>query len=195
MLRCWPTPIYRRQMENCGPLNTALRAYILAKASGHAGAVTTNVGAWHSGVDARLLLQPCFSPLAGWIREAADTLLRVIWAGTSPDAQADEYAVECWSLVYRADDYQHIHIHHGSVWSGVYYVSAEPSDAEVGSGAIEFLDPRWAARERARATYSITPSAGLLLVFPSWLQHWVPPVASLRERICVAFNVGIPHDN
>ncbi len=36
--------------------------------------------------------------------------------------------------------------------------------------------------------FALPPKAGGLLVFPSWLCHWVHPYAGPGERISLAFN-------
>jgi hypothetical protein len=71
------------------------------------------------------------------------------------------------------------HTHPGAHWSAVYYVS--PPDFEEGSsGMIEFLDPRM--------ELPLRPTAGELILFPSYLVHWVLPNQSDAERVTIAFN-------
>ncbi|OLP92604.1 hypothetical protein AK812_SmicGene25574 [Symbiodinium microadriaticum] len=38
-------------------------------------------------------------------------------------------------------------------------------------------------------TLSLWP--GTLLIFPSWLGHWVPPNAAPNQRITISFNAGV----
>ena len=38
-------------------------------------------------------------------------------------------------------------------------------------------------------TVSVPPRPGLMVLFPSWLYHWVNPFYGEGERISVAFNV------
>ena len=35
------------------------------------------------------------------------------------------------------------------------------------------------------------PQAGLLVVFPSWLYHWVHPYTGQRPRVAVSFNATL----
>ena len=190
ILPCWPTPFYSRQYRGCESLNAALRNLFLAKEKESTGHVTTNVGAWHSGCTGSLWAVPEMTIVRNWIRDAAEALTRCAFAGQeSPAEPLPEFIAECWALVYRSGDYQQLHLHHDSLWSGVYYVST-CTDAESG-GAIEFLDPRWAARSSGSHTHLVQPQPGLLLAFPSWLQHWVQPVKGSGERVAIAFNVGV----
>ena len=100
----------------------------------------------------------------------------------------------CWANINRTGESHHIHSHPNNFLSGVYYVRA-PAQC----GDIVFHDPRQqaivllpnvseytpfnAARQR------ITPQAGTLLMFHSWLQHLVEENRSDQERISISFNV------
>ena len=90
------------------------------------------------------------------------------------------------------------HCHPDSAWSGVYYVDAgtEHADRPI-SGVLEFLDPRsgveavTAPGDPYGEPVRIRPAAGLLVIFPSWLYHWVHPYAGRAPRIAVSFNVTL----
>ena len=86
------------------------------------------------------------------------------------------------------------HIHPHSVISGTYYVTAPPR-----SGAIRFEDPRLGllmaapakkknARAENRTFVDVTPKAGLLLLWESWLRHGVQANGAKDKRISVSFN-------
>ena len=86
------------------------------------------------------------------------------------------------------------HIHPHSVISGTYYVTVPPK-----SGAIRFEDPRLpmlmaappkkkTARPENRSFVDVTPKAGMLLLWESWLRHGVQPNAARGSRISVSFN-------
>ena len=86
------------------------------------------------------------------------------------------------------------HIHPNSVISGTYYVTAPPK-----SGALRFEDPRLGlmmaappkkqnARPENRRFVDVTPKAGMLLLWESWLRHGVEPNAARGQRISVSFN-------
>jgi hypothetical protein len=75
----------------------------------------------------------------------------------------------------------------------VYYASVSPEGL---SGAIEFLDPRANANAYTiegavcfNRKFIIKPKPGNLLVFPSFLTHWVQPNGEAADRITVAFNI------
>ena len=79
------------------------------------------------------------------------------------------------------------HIHPHAAISGTYYVNAPP-----GAGAITFEDPRLPmmmaapprkpkARPENLTFVTVTPKAGTLLLWESWLRHGVEPNAARAE--------------
>jgi uncharacterized protein (TIGR02466 family) len=86
------------------------------------------------------------------------------------------------------------HIHPHSVISGTYYVTVPP-----GAGGLRLEDPRLPlmmaapprradAREADRGFVTLTPEAGRLFLWESWLRHEVLPNAAKSVRISVSFN-------
>ena len=100
-----------------------------------------------------------------------------------------------WANVLRSGDYFTPHTHPDATWSGVLYVDAGDSGEPAG-GFLSFRDPRGGAGMNtslldprdAAGTIHHYPHTGELLVFPSWLIHWVAPYTGKRPRISVAFN-------
>lgn len=94
------------------------------------------------------------------------------------------------------------HTHSNNFLSGVFYLKTSPQTTP-----IQFFDPRPQAKvlkPRKSADNIINSDisefnseAGLGVMFPAWLQHWVPE--TLDERISIAWNVlvrgeyGEPH--
>jgi uncharacterized protein (TIGR02466 family) len=107
-------------------------------------------------------------------------------------------SVSAWATVCSAGAYHAPHSHPDSAWSGVYYVNAGTGNpGRPLSGVLEFLDPR-AGVEAVSAPGDpygeparVRPEAGLLVVFPSWLYHWVHPYAGQTPRIAVSFNAAL----
>ncbi|WP_299501977.1 TIGR02466 family protein [uncultured Roseobacter sp.] len=86
------------------------------------------------------------------------------------------------------------HIHPQSVISGTTYVTVPP-----GASAIKFEDPRLPmmmaaparakdARPEMQSFHYVTPEAGEVLLWESWLRHEVPLNMAEEERISVSFN-------
>tara|TARA_B100001996_G_scaffold344829_1_gene300835 strand:+ start:623 stop:1249 length:627 start_codon:yes stop_codon:yes gene_type:complete len=86
------------------------------------------------------------------------------------------------------------HTHSNNVFSGVIYLKASSN-----TSAIQFFDPRPQASVLVPRKKNVDTSnsdmiefqskVGLGVIFPSWLQHWVPETKD--ERISIAWNVII----
>ncbi len=94
-------------------------------------------------------------------------------------------SVSAWATICRAGAYHAPHSHPDSAWSGVYYVDAGTND--IGSIAERRAGvPRSARRRGGRHArrairtanrFESGPKPGLIVIFPSWLYHWVHPYA------------------
>ena len=104
-----------------------------------------------------------------------------------------------WVIINEKGASNERHHHGNSALSAAYYVHA-PKDC----GDIVFYDPRPApvfshpiAKKPniLNATVnSITPDEGLLVLFPSYLDHSVKPNLSSDQRIVISFNVNLIHN-
>tara|TARA_B100000287_G_scaffold259429_1_gene244026 strand:- start:210 stop:725 length:516 start_codon:yes stop_codon:yes gene_type:complete len=65
-----------------------------------------------------------------------------------------------WGQWYRKGDYQVSHAHQPNQWSFVYYVNVPK-----GSSPLVFTESR----------KKIYPREGMILIWPSWIRHEVPP--------------------
>jgi uncharacterized protein (TIGR02466 family) len=88
------------------------------------------------------------------------------------------------------------HIHPHSVLSGTYYV-----DVPAGASALKLEDPRLPmmmaaparsedAPEDERTFVYVTPRAGEVLIWESFVRHEVPVNAARKPRISISFNYG-----
>ena len=105
----------------------------------------------------------------------------------------DCYEIEYWTNVNEPGSRNLIHSHAKWHWSGVYYVQG------LDTGAIEFYSQPYLNQNVTLGlpfgqSFSVDPSDGLLLLFPSYLLHEVAPNPSERLRINIAFNVRIHFD-
>ena len=188
------TPLYTKDMEGAGALNQLLRADIMEWESiDPDGTPRSNRSAsWHSGVNA--FEREAFAPLLSAVVEAATDVFRAEgYAGASRAR-----VVGMWANVLRRGGFNTLHDHAGCLWSGVYYVTAPDSMAD-----LTFLDPRGslptlrvphykaAARREAQrwSSWAVSPRPGRLVLFPYWLQHYVEPNESEEPRISVSFNI------
>jgi uncharacterized protein (TIGR02466 family) len=75
---------------------------------------------------------------------------------------------------------------HSGILSGVFYVSA-PNNC----GELVFIDPatRNYAHPIKNNNYSVKPEKLGLIIFPSWMEHYVGPNLSDEDRISISFNI------
>jgi len=191
----FPTLIGRVRLPDAETMNRGLHALILNEEAQYPSLGRSNIRGWHSRPDFLHRSDANVDALTSWIIWA---LRRMICATTGQDAFKGTLSITAWATVCRAGAYHAPHSHPDSAWSGVYYVDggAENPDQPL-SGMLEFLDPR-AGAEAVSAPgdpygepFRVRPQAGLLVVFPSWLYHWVHPYAGETPRIAISFNATI----
>ena len=189
------TPMLRLAIPNAAPVNAGLRALILQKAQALPGKAISNVGGWQSDNDLLEWDAPEIATLKGWIVGAVRQMAQYspLFRNRAPGTTT--FHAHAWANINRSGHYNRMHLHPGEHWSGVYYVDTGQPDAQIANnGVIEFLDPRPTARAMPVPGFkfdrgiSVLPQAGMLLLFPSWLDHWVSPFQGTGERISIAFN-------
>jgi uncharacterized protein (TIGR02466 family) len=109
-------------------------------------------------------------------------------------APATAWRLSVWANVNRRGDFNQVHTHPGATWSGVYYVDHGEAEGAAPATSIQLFDPD-AARtnlffpELVASSITFKPEPGLMILFPSYVPHAVPPHSGDRPRISVAFNV------
>jgi uncharacterized protein (TIGR02466 family) len=189
----YPTPIGRFQIPDAGYVNRELRRLILEKEAVEPTDDYSNVGGWHSRQDLWEWPAPAIATLKGWIMDAVKHMIAVATDGATPVGMI---AVHAWANVSRRGHYHRVHNHPASAWSGVYYVDtgAEAPGQRL-SGVLELCDPRpftemvASPGNKFGQRVIFRPEAGMMVVFPSWLYHFVNPYFGDGERISIAFNV------
>lgn len=195
----WSTPIYRRDLaaetpETVADMNAQLRTLILegeAREAGHSFAMIGD--SKKASLDILRWDHPAVDWLRERIREAIDDMLR---AAVGPEAEQliprFSLSIEGWSVTYGKGASHRQHVHHGSAWSGVYYI--ETGGVGQNAGFLQLLDPRpgAVARQASSGPVLIEPQPGLMVGFPSWEPHSVRAAdpAPGQLRICVAWNAA-----
>jgi uncharacterized protein (TIGR02466 family) len=102
-----------------------------------------------------------------------------------------------WANVNGRGHFNAPHRHDGYDLSGVFYLR-QPRLTSEATGVIEFLDSRNLSAHLQRlggpvfsASHTLRPEPGQLVVFPSFLMHWVWPNQSDEDRIVIAWNLDI----
>jgi uncharacterized protein (TIGR02466 family) len=189
------SPLLTFQLPGATELNRTLSAEIAAMRAQSAGIQRSNKNGWHSECDFFARTEPGCRELGAAILDSVQqATLKIV---PSFDSKSVEIQAIGWINVSGKGAFNAPHDHPGWVWSGTYYV-AVPSGPSVHSGDIEFLDPRVLAITVDGANcfagpVTRQPEPGMLLVFPSYLRHWVYPNEQDCDRISVAFNARFVH--
>ena len=109
---------------------------------------------------------------------------------------------ECYQIIFR-DSWFHVgktnslhevHRHSQCSWCGIYYVDI----GDVGSGQTRFINPNYSAYDDMGTRWlddqteeTIEIENGLLILFPSYLEHYQSLYTGKKDRIVVAFNAQV----
>lgn len=191
VIQLFPTCLWVREVADHEALNHHLIKALGAlqgAASGRQGQENAcQENAWQSPAD--LHTRPGFESLEPCFLAAAKSVLKFLKCRYD-----DCYITDCWANLNRTGHAHTMHTHPNNYLSGVYYVRAPAR-----SGRIVFGDPRPAACTITPTLAENTsfnsnemhfePRDGKLVIFNSWLPHFVEVNRSEEERISIAFNV------
>ena len=151
------------------------------------GVKKTNVKGWHSKTNMHEM--PQFKPLVDELFKMATHIFKQEWLDREP------ILGNMWANINPPGGYNKPHIHPNSLFSGVYYVKAEPN-----SGKLICNDPRPGIQttmpmrikgeppKHLWREVHLEPKVNRIIMFPSWLWHCVEPNESNDLRISVSFN-------
>ena len=180
----FPTTIYGHDIQLD---NNFLANEIVAWSKKNSGVKKTNVNGWHSETNMHEL--PQFKPLVDELFKMQHQVFKEEWLDREPRLG------NMWANINYQGGYNKPHIHPNSLFSGVYYVHAQPN-----SGKLICNDPRpgiqtvmpvrksgQPPKHLWRETH-LDPKPGRIIMFPAWLWHSVEPNQSNDIRISVSFN-------
>ena len=100
---------------------------------------------------------------------------------------------ECWVNVAQKGDFQENHNHVDSssfiLFSGVLYINIPKNSGNILFSTPISHTPYMPNNSTLLEKFGIIPSEGLLLLFPSWLEHSVLVNQNNNPRISVSFNL------
>lgn len=190
--KLFSSPLLRYQVPEHQALNAALLNQGQLLRESDSGSSKSNRGGWHSSGNLFEQTTPCIETLRNAATEAVLQATRQIAAKVDPETL--QLKLFGWMNANPSGGFNAPHTHPGAHWSGVYYVS-QPAVESGNSGMIEFLDPRtdlpnWRILKASafRNKKKIRPVPGEMILFPSYLVHWVYPNETEEERVTIAFN-------
>ncbi len=190
------TPLVRRPCPGAEALNHRLREIVLERERTSPAYIHSNVGGWQSERNLLEWPHPEMATLRQWVVEALKQVTGHTLGGL-PLRIGGSLQIMAWANVLRRGNYNRVQNHPGFSWSAVYYVCLGGAPASEADGLIEFVDPRGGANMVATPgrpfdqKLRLRPRAGELILFPSWLLHYVNPYEGTDVRISIAFNISM----
>lgn len=184
----FPTRIWRFDLAELAPHFDQWRAAIeRMRAAQPSSMGRSNRQGWNS--DKTVFEQAEFGKLAASVQLALDYALRQVTGGETP------LQLEAWVNLHERGGYNSTHLHQGALICGTFYLTVPE-----GSGNLVFRDPRPGVglspfrgdRVNSSTVVSVKPHAGLLVVFPNWLEHEVAPHEADTPRVAIGINAMLP---
>jgi uncharacterized protein (TIGR02466 family) len=181
----FPTRIWQVPLKQLAPhFATWVEVIEALRAAAPVPAGRTNRGGWNSA-DNAVLDQPVFAELNQAARHYCLQAFMEMGLGTPA------FALQSWVNIHDRGGFNFQHMHESTLLSGTFYLQVPE-----GSGALVFKDPRPGVLNsyvkgngaNAYKDIQLRPFAGLLVLFPHWLEHFVEPHDNDVARICIPFN-------
>lgn len=186
--------------EPIGRFNERLAAQLYRhRAHNPDGLYRSNLaGTWHSK-DTILKDVEAGDTLCKMFHQVMSDMLSMYGAKTGDNVG---WRFAAWAMMYKDHGYATPHNHPNCHFSSVYYVDCgadtEADDkvmatgVKIKPGCFEALDTRNVNVQIPglvmQPGFRLNPKPGMLVVFPSWLPHFVHPVEGAKERIAIACN-------
>jgi len=188
------TPIFVRKSFLEPAANEGLEKAVRTRAAAEQGVRVSNVGGWQSQADFFDWREPEVTKLGAELDRA---VAQFIFFGRQ--AAKDQKELKLWKAgwanINRAGDYNILHNHPGQDLAAIYYVKAKVTNGT--GGHLELRDPRPAAgfcnfpKLFSAGPLQLAPEPGMLVMFPSWVEHMVHPHHGAEDRISIAINIKL----
>lgn len=196
------TPFVIDRLQSAEGIRVLRDAILTEQARDAGGVQISNLGGWHSNTKMIEWGGEAARALAHKAMTMADENIVNIGAG---EGREYGWMPEMWANVSGKGNANQYHTHPGSYWSAVAYIDdgyEGSSDQNLG-GELQLCDPRMPMVRMASLDLRlkdpsgvqqnnepfVRPYTGLIVMFPSWLQHAVRPFHGTGTRISVAINL------
>ena len=182
----FPTPIYTKYIGT-QEYNDYLTNKIIHWSKRDQGIKLTNVYGWHSQTDMHMDTE--YKYLVDELYLAYKEVYKDQHIETEPSL------ANMWANINPKGAFNKTHNHANAFWSGVYYVKTPEN---CGSLVLEdtrtmslMYTPKRTTTQKPKHLWeatSVEPQAGKLVMFPSYVSHYVVPNNSNEPRISISFN-------
>ena len=182
----FPTNFYTADLFN-EQQNQKYKNFLMELSKRTEGERRSNRNGWQS--DTFLWKENIFKPLLDQILDSTQVIARNL-----SNKELPQMVVRAmWGNINPKGGFNFTHVHPSGWLSGVYYIQLPENNNE-----IVFQDPRSSRMMDFQRSslikdeyFSHYPKVGELLLFPSWLPHFVTPNTSEQNRISISFNVEL----
>ena len=186
------TPIWSTKIEGFEKINEEMFNYINSlKNNDPKGVIRSNFKGWHSK-DFQLKEEQPTNFIEAIKKNINTALNDMNW-----DVDLQTVTIQSmWAIINKEGAWNQKHQHANSDLSAAYYLGAPDN-----CGDIVFYDPRpsrvykhpiaKSANNLNATVTSIKPEPGLLVLFPSYLEHSVNPNLTNKNRIVISFNLSL----
>jgi uncharacterized protein (TIGR02466 family) len=182
-IEIYPTTIYFENFYNDKYIKTGLDICNILREKSILNDCRSVRNGWQS--DKQIYNIPHFAKLADLILNESKKIIN--------SDKIVPFITSMWINIHDNKGFNHLHTHPGSWYSGAFYLKCPEN-----CGQISFTDPRPAAEMSIYESFTIGknihcigPSAGDLIMFPSWLPHLVEQNLSDDSRISISFNIEL----
>lgn len=181
----FPTRIWQSRLVGQSHLFPSwIEAVNIRRAASPARTLRSNRLGWNSA-DKAILNHPSFAELDAALRACCGHVLKQM------GFDARTFGLESWINVHDRGGFNFLHMHDNTLLSGAFYLQVPPD-----SGRLVFRDPRpgvlnspfKGSGPNAHNDVQLAPEAGLVVLFPHWLEHHVEPHENEVPRISISFN-------
>ena len=186
------TPIWTSKIDSYEMINNTMKNYIYKlQEKDPEGVIKSNLKGWHSKNFNMKDIEPKNFTKA--IKKNINTAINdMAWDLTNQEVTLSNM----WAIINKKGAMNQKHHHSNSDLSAAYYVTANE-----GCGDIIFYDPRPGKVYKHPLSNEpnllnannnkIKPEPGMLVLFPSYLEHSVNLNTSDNERIVISFNISL----
>ena len=200
------TPLFRGKLSGVEKLNESLEELILSLEEEQNRKLDSpqpmHGGVFESEFDFLSRPEPVVQEFKKLVYDQLGEFVKEVNQLTEDDLTKLKFDNHCWFHVTRKGGYFQSHNHPNASWSFTYYVTPgdEQVEDEKAAGHIVLADPRPQAscymdvanknmrRDLSFSSVRFRPQASELLIFPSYLQHWVEPYSGEAPRISISAN-------
>jgi len=207
---CWATTLFHRQWDEHDLEAPGILEFLYSLRAEKHGLNTSGIatraksaqGLYESDFQLFTRPHPGLQKLMGFIGNSLSLAVAHVDRGRKNSVRANDLnlvVTESWFHITNASGYHDAHNHHNCSWCGIYYLQVGSSGPDESGGApnggSRFYSPlaKGGSYRDIGNRYLIEEidapiRDGMLLLFPSYLQHSGLPYRGDQDRVVIAFN-------